>query len=69
MAIQRDNVSIDVKAGKIVLTIDPKQDCGESASKKNITVASTRGNVELSGFTGLGGFKLGLNCYKPIPQD
>lgn len=54
------NVKTEVKNGKVVITIDPTERHGESASKKNIIVASTGGNIEVEGVPGL---KLGLNAY------
>jgi hypothetical protein len=40
--MMNENVKIEVKAGKIVITIDPKVDLGPSASGKSNLVAKCR---------------------------
>jgi len=56
-----DNVQIEVKDNKAIITIDLSKDFGESKSGKTIVVATTRGNVPIPGAEA---FRLGLNCYK-----
>ena len=65
MALKLSNLTVEVKAGKVVITIDPKVDIGTSASGKSLNIASTRGNVDLSALQGCAGLKLGVNCYRP----
>lgn len=60
-----DNIQIEVKDNKAVITIDLKKDFGPSKSGKTIVVATTRGNVQIPGAEDI---KLGLNCYK-YPED
>jgi hypothetical protein len=55
-----NNVSVEQKGGKIIITVDSTKSFGKTGSGKNLQVASTCGNVTLEG-----GFKLGLNIYKP----
>lgn len=61
MTMYGENVNVEVKDGKAVITIDLTKTFGRSASGKSITVASTKGNVVLDG---TGGVTLGLNAYK-----
>ncbi len=56
-----DNIEIEVKDNKAVITIDLSKDFGPSKSGKTIVVATTRGNVAIPGSEDI---KLGLNCYK-----
>ena len=56
-----DNIEIDVKDNKAIITIDLNKDFGASKSGKTIVVATTRGNVPIPGAEDI---KLGLNCYK-----
>ena len=55
-----DNIQIEVKDNKAVITIDLSKDFGPSKSGKTIVVATTRGNVPIPGAESI---KLGLNCY------
>lgn len=54
------NVDMKVEGDKLVITVDLKQRNGESKSGKNLTVASTGGNVSLEGHPEI---KLGLNVF------
>jgi hypothetical protein len=56
-----DNVQIEVKDNKAIITIDLNKEFGESKSGKTIVVATTRGNVPIPGAET---FRIGLNCYK-----
>lgn len=56
-----DNVKIEVKDNKAIITIDLTKDFGLSKSGKTIVVATTRGNVPIPGAEDI---RLGLNCYK-----
>ena len=56
-----DNIEIEVKDNKAIITIDLNKDFGASKSGKTIVVATTRGNVPIPGAEDI---KLGLNCYK-----
>ena len=54
------NVNVSVSEANIMtITVDLTQEHGPSKSGKTMTVASTKGNVEVAP-----GIKLGLNCYK-----
>ena len=55
-----DNVHIEVKDKKAIITIDLSKSYGPSKSGKTIVVATTRGNVPIPGAEN---FRLGLNCY------
>jgi len=57
-----DNVSFEVKAGKLIITVDLTKEFGKSKSGKSITVASTRGNKSIM-FENQQ-FMIGLNVYK-----
>ena len=57
------NVKSSVKAGKLVLEIDLKQELGLSASGKNMMIAKTGGNKSVP--TPAGQVVIGLNVYKP----
>jgi hypothetical protein len=62
-----DNVLIEVKDNKAIITIDLTKDFGASKSGKTIVIATTRGNVPLPGAEA---FRIGLNCYKyPEKED
>jgi len=61
-----ENVSIKVVDGKAVIEIDLAKELGPSGSGKNITVATTRGNVPIPGKEN---FRIGVNCYKYPPRD
>lgn len=61
MATLGTNIEAEVKAGKLVLTIDVAAEHGRSASGKSTIVATTRGNVQVPGANGL---VLGLNAYR-----
>lgn len=56
-----DNVQIEVRDNKAVITIDLSKDFGASKSGKTIVVATTRGNVPIPGAENI---RLGINCYK-----
>jgi len=53
------NIDIQVKNGKAIITIDLEQRHGISASGKSIIVASTEGNITIPGTE----VKLGVNAY------
>lgn len=61
-----DNVLIEVKDSKAIITIDLTKDFGASKSGKTIVIATTRGNVPLPGAEA---FRIGLNCYKYPEKD
>ncbi|MCJ7617540.1 MAG: hypothetical protein MUO43_13495 [Desulfobacterales bacterium] len=60
-----DNIQIEVKDNKAVITIDLSKDFGPSKSGKTIVIATTRGNVPIPGAETI---RLGLNCYK-YPEE
>lgn len=55
------NVSLTVNGKTLTLTVDLSKEQGESKSGKSIVIASTDGNVDVKGASGI---KLGLNVYK-----
>lgn len=57
------NVEFKVEDNTLVIKVDLKQEFGLSSSGKSMTIASTEGNVAVSG-----DIKLGLNVYKPVPK-
>ena len=54
-----ENIQIEIKDGKAILTIDLEHRGNVSASGKSVIVATTRGNVPIPGSTVV----LGLNAY------
>ena len=60
-----DNVQIEVKDKKAIITIDLNKEFGKSKSGKTIVVATTRGNVPIPGAET---FRIGLNCYR-YPEE
>jgi hypothetical protein len=56
-----DNVQIEVKDNKAIITIDLNKDFGPSKSGKTIVVATTRGKVPVPGAEDV---RIGINCYK-----
>jgi len=60
-----DNVQIEVKEKKVIITIDLNKEFGPSKSGKTIVVATTRGNVPIPGAET---FRIGLNCYR-YPEE
>ncbi len=54
-----ENISIEVKDGKAIITIDLKHRGGDSGSGKSVKVASTGGNQVIPGTNVV----LGLNAY------
>ena len=65
MALQFNNVKVESKGGKIVITIDPNADTWPSASGLSNMVASTKGNKDISGVAGGKQLRLSVNCYEP----
>lgn len=56
------NVEMQVKDGKLIITVDLAQSFGTSASGKSTLIASTGGNVSVPGQESV---KVGLNVYRP----
>jgi hypothetical protein len=57
------NVELQVKDGKLVITVDLSKTFGTSSSGKSVIIASTGGNVSVPGQESV---KVGLNIYRPI---
>jgi len=55
------NVQMEVKGTKLVITVDLSQPGSPSASGKSKVIASTKGNVSIGDAAGT---KLGLNVYR-----
>jgi hypothetical protein len=60
--IEMENVTIEKKAGKLVITIDPKKRLRPSKSGKTTLVASTGGAALIEGI------KLNVTAYVPIGE-
>jgi len=58
-----DNVKMEVKDNILTITVDLSQNFGLSGSGKSQIIASTSGNVAISGYPSA---KIGLNIYKPV---
>lgn len=54
------NISIEIKDGKVIITFDLSKRFGQSGSGKSTIVASTQGNVLIPGTS----LYLGLNAYE-----
>lgn len=63
MTMVGQNVLMEVKDGKLVITVDLAQSFGTSGSGKSTIIASTSGNVSVPGHEGV---KVGLNVYRPV---
>lgn len=59
-----ENVTWEVKDGKLIIEVDLTKDFGLSKSGKTITIASTKGNKKIEGTDAV----IGLNVYK-YPAD
>ena len=56
-----ENVTIEVKGDKLVLTVDLKKNIGTSTSGKSTVIGSTQGNQPVPGHEDI---KVGINVYK-----
>ena len=54
---------MDVSNNVLTVTIDLSQDQGPSKTGKTIMIASTEGNVDVTGHDLPYDIKLGVNCY------
>ena len=57
------NVELEVKDGKLLITVDLSKTFGTSGSGKSVIIASTGGNVAVPGHESA---KIGLNVYRPL---
>ncbi len=57
------NVELQVKDGKLMITVDLSKSFGVSGSGKSTIIASTGGNVSVPGQESV---KVGLNVYRPL---
>ena len=57
------NINMDVSDNVLTVTIDLSQDQGPSKSGKTVMIASTGGNVDITGHDLPYVIKLGINCY------
>jgi hypothetical protein len=55
------NVEMQVKDGKLLITIDLSKQFGRSTTGKSVIIASTEGNASVPGNADV---KIGLNVYK-----
>ena len=63
MVVVGQNVLMEVKDGKLVITVDLSKSFGVSGSGKSTIIASTGGNVSVPGHEAV---KVGLNIYRPL---
>jgi hypothetical protein len=61
------NVEMNLKDGKLTITVDLTRNYGDSKSGLTTVIGSTLGNVEIPGADS--GIRLGLNVYKMKPKD
>lgn len=54
------NVKVDVKGNTLTLTVDLTKTQGDSKSGKNVIIASSEGNADVPGKSGI---RFGLNVY------
>jgi len=57
------NVELEVKDGKLLITVDLSKTFGTSGSGKSVIIASTGGNVAVPSHESA---KIGLNVYRPV---
>ena len=57
------NIKMNVSDNVLTVTIDLSQDHGPSKSGKSVVIASTEGNVDVTGHSLPYPIKLGVNCY------
>lgn len=57
------NVLMEVKDGKLLITVDLSKSFGVSGSGKSTIIASTGGNVSVPDHEAV---KVGLNVYRPV---
>jgi len=55
------NVEMRIEHGKLIITVDLTKELGPSASGKSVIIATTGGNVDVSGAPET---KIGLNVYR-----
>ena len=55
------NVDMQIKDGKLLITVDLSKQFGPSSSGKSIIIASTEGNASIPGREEI---KVGLNVYQ-----
>lgn len=55
------NVTMEVKGEKLILTVDLSKNLGKSKSGKTVVIGSTKGNQPVPGKEGM---FVGLNIYK-----
>ena len=55
------NVDMQIKDGKLLITVDLSKQFGPSSSGKSIIIASTEGNASIPGREEI---KIGLNVYQ-----
>jgi hypothetical protein len=56
-----ENVAMEVKGTKLIITVDMAKNVGKSKSGKSTVVGSTQGNVSVPGYEDV---KVGVNVYK-----
>ncbi len=59
------NVEMSLDGNKLIITVDLSKQFGLSGSQKSQIIASTGGNVSVSGSENV---KVGLNVYRPVDR-
>lgn len=60
------NVAMKVSGKTLTLTIDLAKSFGPSKSGKSNVIATTEGNIELTGHEDM---RLGINVFKTLPKE
>ena len=63
MVVVGQNVMMEVKDDKLLITVDLSKSYGTSGSGKSTIIGSTGGNVSVPGHESV---KVGLNVYRPL---
>lgn len=67
-ASKMENVEVEIKDGKLILTIDLRENLGSSASGKTEVIATSRGNTRIDVPGRNRPIFIGLNVYQ-YPND
>lgn len=55
-----ENMDLNIKGNILTITVDLSKELGPSGSRKNMIIASTRGNAKITGTDAT----IGLNIYR-----
>jgi len=59
-----ENMDLNIEGNTLTITVDLSVELGPSGSRKNMIIASTRGNAKIPGTDAT----IGLNIYKPLRE-